>query len=185
MLLRSSRGPCLPQRWATHLRWLPALAVIMVLSLAGCSGGGAPTSGTPPKPPQAAAAKPAAPASAPMPEAPPYVYETKGRRDPFRPLIAPKTAEVRVRSRPRTGLAALEVSELKLAGIVWEQRGFFALVEAPTGAGYVLRVNDTVGEDARVSKITPQAVTFEVKVGATATQPGATRVVELRLKKEE
>jgi Tfp pilus assembly protein PilP len=115
------------------------------------------------------------------------VYETKGRRDPFRPLIAPRVAEAK--ARPKTGLAALEVSELKLAGIVWEQRGFFALVEAPNGAGYVLRVNDSVGENARVANITPQAVTFEVKVevkgGPPPSQPARTRAVELRLRKEE
>jgi Tfp pilus assembly protein PilP len=91
---------------------------------------------------------------------------------------------VEPRSRPRTGLAALEVNELKLAGIIWEQRGFFALVEAPNGAGYVLRVNDTVGGDARVAKITPDAVTFEVK-GSTPVPQAPARLVELRLRKEE
>lgn len=182
MLPRSSRSACTHRRRVPALRWVAAAGVI-VLSLTGCSGGGAPTPTAPPKPSQAAAAKPAAPAPSPKPEAPPFVYEAKGRRDPFRPLIAPRTTEVR--ARPRTGLAALEVSELKLSGIVWERRGYFALVEAPNGAGYVLRLNDTVGEDARVTKITPQAVTFEVKAGATPTQPAATRVVELRLRKEE
>jgi len=96
--------------------------------------------------------------------------------------------EVAGKAKP-TGLAALQVNELKLAGIVWEQRGFFALVEAPNGAGYVLRVNDTVGGSARVTNITPQAVTFEVRVevrgGTTPSQPARTRVVELRLRKEE
>jgi hypothetical protein len=50
----------------------------------------------------------------------------------------------------------------------------------------VLRVNDVIGEDARVSKITPQAVTVEVK-SPTPTPVRATpaRLVELRLRKEE
>jgi Tfp pilus assembly protein PilP len=115
------------------------------------------------------------------------VYEAKGRRDPFRPLIAPRVAERK--GPPKTGLAALEVNELKLSGIVWEQRGYFALVEAPNGAGYVLRVNDTVGEGARVTRITPQAVTFEVGVevrgGPAPSQSARTRAVEIRLRKEE
>jgi Tfp pilus assembly protein PilP len=110
------------------------------------------------------------------------VYEIKGRRDPFIPLIAARTAEGKM---PKTGLAALQVNELKLAGIVWGQRNYFALVEAPNGAGYVLRVNDIVGTDARVASITPQAVTFEVKAVATPFQAARTRMLELRLRKEE
>ncbi len=173
-------------RWATHLWGVPALVLGLVVALAqsGCSGGGTPSA--PPSAPvsQAAVAKPAAPAAPAAPAVParPYVYEARDRRDPFRPLIASRVVETR--TQPKTGLAALEVNELKLAGIVWEQRGFFALVEAPNGAGYVLRVNDRVGEGARVTKITPEGVTFEMK--ATTPLPQAPpRLVELRLRKEE
>lgn len=179
----SSRGLDVP------LRCVPVLAVVMVLGLSGCSGESTPATTPPPKPsqPQAAVATPAVAAPAPKPVVPPFVYEAKGRRDPFRPLIAPRLVETK--SRPRTGLAALEVNELKLAGIIWEQRGYFALVEAPNGSGYVLRVNDTVGGDARVTRITPEAVTFEVgagmRGGPTPSQLAKTRVVELRLRKEE
>lgn len=179
----SSRGLDVP------LRCVPVLAVVMVLGLSGCSGESTPATTPPPRPsqPQAAVATPAVAAPAPKPVVPPFVYEAKGRRDPFRPLIAPRLVETK--SRPRTGLAALEVNELKLAGIIWEQRGYFALVEAPNGSGYVLRVNDTVGGDARVTRITPEAVTFEVgagmRGGPTPPQLGKMRVVELRLRKEE
>jgi Tfp pilus assembly protein PilP len=190
VLPRSSRDSGILRRWATHLGWVPALLVVMGLGLSGCSSETTTPSPTAPaRPPQAAAASPAASAPAPKPAAPLYAYEAKGRRDPFLPLIAPRVPEVGGRSKP-TGLAALQVNELKLAGIVWEQRGFFALVEAPNGAGYVLRVNDTVGGGARVTSITPQAVTFEVRIGvtrgeATPSQPTRTRMVELRLRKEE
>jgi Tfp pilus assembly protein PilP len=185
VLPRSSRGSGIP------LRCVLVLAVVMGLGLSGCSGESAPATTPPPRPPQpqAAAATPAAPTPAPdlKPVVPPYAYEGKGRRDPFRPLIAPRLAETK--SRPKTGLAALEANELKLAGIIWEQRGYFALVEAPNGSGYVLRVNDMVGGDTRVTKITPEAVTFEVgagmRGGPTPSLSGKTRVVELRLRKEE
>jgi Tfp pilus assembly protein PilP len=115
------------------------------------------------------------------------VYEAKGRRDPFRPLITPRVPATTAKVRPKTGLASLEVHELKLAGIVWEPRGFYALVEAPNGAGYVLRVNDIIGEEARVAKITAEAVTVEVKRTATPvpSATAVTRLVELRLRKEE
>jgi type IV pilus assembly protein PilP len=123
-----------------------------------------------------------APAPAAAPVRPTYVYQARGRRDPFRPLIEPRVRAVK--TGPKIGLAALEVNEIKLSGIIWEQRGFLALVEAPDGKGYVLRVNDTIGGDARVAKITPEGVTFEVK-GPTPLPQVRTRLVELRLRKEE
>jgi Tfp pilus assembly protein PilP len=160
---------------------LGALAVVALVSVSGCSDSGTPSAPAPPRPAQSAAAKPAAPAPPPAPATPPYSYEAKGRRDPFLPLIKPRVETGR--TRPKTGLAALDVKELKLAGIIWGGRGFFALVEAPNGAGYVVRPNDTVGEDARVTKITADAVTFEVRASPVAQSQA--RLVELRIRKEE
>lgn len=159
---------------------LGALAVVVLVSVSGCSDSGTPSAPVPP-PPAQSAAKPAAPAPPPAPVAVPYTYEMKGRRDPFRPLIRPRMETAR--ARPKTGLAALDVKELKLAGIIWGGRGYYALVEAPNGAGYVVRLNDTVGEDARVAKITADAVMFEVRTSPVPQSQA--RLVELRLRKEE
>jgi Tfp pilus assembly protein PilP len=163
---------------------LGAIALAALVGLIGCSDGGAPSAPQAPKPAQAPAAKPAVPAAAPAPVVAAYVYETKNRRDPFRPLIMPKVETPRGRCQPgKPGLECIDVKELKLAGIVWGQRGYYALVEGPNGAGYVVRVNDAVGGDARVAKITSDAVTFEVR-NASVPQAQA-RAVELRLRKEE
>lgn len=159
---------------------LGALAVVALVSVSGCSDSGTPTAPLPPRPAQTAA-KPAAATPPPAPAAAPYTYETKGRRDPFLPLIKPRVETARV--RPKTGLAALDVKELKLAGIIWGGRGYYALVEAPNGAGYVVRLHDTVGEDARVAKITSEAVMFEVRTSPVPQSQA--RLVELRLRKEE
>ncbi len=193
----NSRGPGTRQWWVAAQRgvnrlgpglglgwmWTLVLFVVVPLGLTGCSGGGSPTpSPAPlPRPAQPAQANPAAPVAA-APARPTYVYEIRGRRDPFRPLIEPRVKAIK--TGPKVGLAALEVNEIKLSGIIWEQRGFLALVEAPDGKGYVLRVNDTIGRDARVSKITPESVTFEVK-GPSPLPQVRTRLVELRLRKEE
>jgi len=177
-----------PHSGVPGLRWMwtLVLSVVVSLGLTGCPGGGSPTPTPPPRPAQPAQARPAAPAVAPAPAAAParpmYAYETRGRRDPFRPLIVPRVRAIK--TGPKIGLATLEVNEIKLSGIIWEQRGFLALVEAPDGKGYVLRVNDTIGGDARVTKITPEGVTFEVK-GPTPLPQVRTRLVELRLRKEE
>lgn len=166
--------------------WTMVLCVGVSLGLTGCPGGESPTPAPQPRPAQPAQARPAAPTVAAVPAAAPvrqtFVYEPRGRRDPFRPLIEPRVRAVK--TGPKIGLAALEVNEIKLSGIIWEQRGFLALVEAPDGKGYVLRVNDTIGGDARVTKITPEGVTFEVR-GPTPLPQVRTRLVELRLRKEE
>ena len=163
---------------------LGAIALAALLGVGGCSDGGSPSAPQAPKPAQGAVAKPAAPPP-PTPASAVYAYETKGRRDPFRPLIMPRVESPRGKCQPgQLGLGCLDVKELKLSGIVWGQHGYYALVEAPTGAGYVLRVNDTVGEGARVTKISSDIVTFEVK-GGPAPQAQQARMVELRLMKEE
>ncbi len=189
----------IPQSRVPGLCWMWTLVLCVAVSfgLTGCPGGGSqtPTPTPAPRPAQPAQTVPAqpaqtvpaAPAVAPAPvlaapARPTYVYEPRGRRDPFRPLIEPRVRAVK--TGPKIGLAALELNEIKLAGIIWEQRGFLALVEAPDGKGYVLRVNDTIGRDARVTKITPEGVTFEVK-GLTPLPQVQTRLVELRLRKEE
>ncbi len=159
---------------------LGALAAVVLVSVSGCSDSGAPPAPGPP-PPAQTAAKPAPVAPPPAPATAPYVYEAKGRRDPFRPLIRPRVDTAR--TRPKTGLASLDVKELKLAGIIWGGRGYFALVEAPNGAGYVVRPNDTVGEDARVAKITSDAIMFEVRTSPVPQSQA--RLVEIRLRKEE
>ena len=163
---------------------LSAIAFAALVGLSGCSDGGAPSAPQVPRPAQAPAAKPAAPEAAPEQVKAVYAYEIKNRRDPFRPLITPRVETPRAKCLPgQPGLGCIDVKELKLAGVVWGLRGYYALVEAPNGAGYVVRVNDAVGGDARVAKITPDAVTFEVK-GGSAPQ-AQVRAFELRLRKEE
>jgi Tfp pilus assembly protein PilP len=163
---------------------LGAIALAALVGLSGCSDGGPPSAPQAPRPAQAPVAKPAAPAAVPEQAKAVYVYETKGRRDPFRPLIMPRVEAPRAKCQPgQPGLGCIDAKELKLAGVVWGQRGYYALVEAPNGAGYIVRVNDVVGVDARVAKITSEAVTFEVK-GGSLPQAQA-RAFELRLRKEE
>jgi hypothetical protein len=97
--------------------------------------------------------KPAPPAVAPkMPEAgpplPPTTYESKGRRDPFRPVDVAK-------EKP-----GLEVSTVKLVGIISGRR-LLALVESPNGLGYIVKPGDVLG-NGHVTDVTPDSVTFAV-----------------------
>lgn len=75
---------------------------------------------------------------------------------------------------------------MKLTGIVWDQRGYYALVEAPNGLGYVIRPNDVIGDEARVTRITPQGLVVEMETrGELPREKGQKRQVEIRLRKEE
>ncbi len=140
----------------------------------------------PQAPPAPATAAPAAGVSAAGPEktapaqAPEYSYNPGARPDPFVPLVLPQQAL----EKGKKGLQSLQISELKLTGIVWDKRGYVALVEAPDGLGYVLKVHDLIGNAARVVRITSNSVTFEVKEQPYLPQ-SRVREVELNLKKEE
>jgi len=95
---------------------------------------------------------------------PPVVYQSGGRRDPFR---QPRVAD------PQKGP---EVN-LKVTGIVQGPRSYYALVESesPTGTGFVIRENDVV-DSARVLKITKDSVIFEVETTSREGRPLTRRV---------
>jgi hypothetical protein len=139
---------------------LRALGVVVVVALAIVAAyrkGTFPTDST-------QARRPAAPAVA-MPALPPeeprapVVYQSKGRRDPFR---EPRVAGAR--QEPGVGL--------KVTGIVWGQRSYYAVVESETSPdrGYVIRENDVV-DSARVLKILRDGVIFEFKTTTADGKP--------------
>jgi Tfp pilus assembly protein PilP len=76
------------------------------------------------------------------------------------------------------------VSDLRLSGIVWDKKEYVALVEAPDRLGYVLKVNDLIGNTARVARISPESVLFEVKESPYLPK-SKIKEVELKFKKEE
>jgi len=172
-------------------RILVVAACVGALSVLGaCQGGGTPApparqaKKAPAAPPASAPKGPvASAASASATPAPPLApsYDPRGRRDPFRPLVV-----ARVSTRPKTGLASLDPTDLKLTGIVWDQRGYYALVEASNGLGYVIRLNDVIGDEARVTKITPEGMTLQLETRAEFPgEKAQKRLVEIRLRKEE
>lgn len=166
---------------------LPHLVLVtsIGLLLVACGSREAPSAAAPLAPPPPSLVMPPSPPPTPSPpqeiksEAPVYRYDPKGRRDPFQPppQLSPKPP-----SKGKSGLAGLEVTDLKLAGIVWEQTDYYALVEAPNGLGYILREGAILGEGTRVVKVTKDSVVFEVKGRLPREE---TRMVTLRLRKEE
>ncbi len=66
-----------------------------------------------------------------------YVYNSLDRRDPFQSLVSGSFEGT-------AGTPMLDVSSMKLVGIVWGGADKFALVEDSHGHGFVLRVGDPV-----------------------------------------
>ncbi len=120
-------------------------------------------------PPRTPSAPSVAVATLPREEKPtPVVYQSKGRRDPFRP--------------PQVEAALSEPPlNIKVTGIVRGPRSYYALVESEVqeGKGWVIREHDIV-DSARVLKITKDAVIFEVKAKTAEGKP-LTRLVPKRI----
>jgi len=106
-----------------------------------------------------------------------------GRRDPFRGLIMPKTAEQQAPKRLPPGQAGLVIGQLQLQGIV---RGvddeWIAVVDNKTKRAYFLREKDSL-YDGVVSKITPDSVIFLVNT-ADISGSNVSREVVMQLQRD-
>jgi hypothetical protein len=87
----------------------------------------------------------------------PYIYTSLGRRDPFGSLLSGEFV-----GDGEPGL--VDVGNLKLVGIAWDQADRFAMVEDPRGFGYALREGDPV-RSGKVLRINRTSVTFLQTMG--------------------
>ena len=107
--------------------------------------------------PAPATAGPATVASTAAPNRP--MYNPKGKVDPFEPLFREKQAVARAKPKrkkrvPRTPLEKIDLSQLRLVGIITASSGNKALVEESNGKGYVIRTGTYIGTNAgKVVKI--------------------------------
>jgi len=96
-------------------------------------------------------------------------YSSGGRRDPFQPLW--REGEVQFGSIPLP-----DVESLTLVGILEDSTGFRALLEGPSGYGYILRKGDRV-KNGYVAGVTKEEIVFQV------VEYGWTRTAVLRMKR--
>lgn len=103
------------------------------------------------------AVKPAAPAAG---AAPPAEPEAKvARRDPFESLVGRQKAAADAAKNLPPGKAGLQVSTLRLDGVVKAPNGMIAVVTNPQSRTYFLREGDQLF-DGRVEKIAMDGVSF-------------------------
>lgn len=72
-----------------------------------------------------------------------FVYQARGRRDPFRSAFWVQP----IRDTPRGPLEQYELGQLAVSAIVWETDRPRALVADPTGSAYVVREGSKVGKN--------------------------------------
>ncbi len=130
----------------------------------------------------AKAPKPAKPVETAVdPDAPKEGEEApKGaRRDPFESLVSRQQAQARAATNLPPGKAGLQVSTLRLDGIVKAPSGMIAVVTNPQARTYFLREGDQL-YDGRVEKIAMDGVSFH-EIGKDAFGKPVERQVNKRI----
>ena len=100
-----------------------------------------------------------------------FFYQSYGRPDPFKALVAGKFEQL-------ASSDLVDVGSGHLVGVMWGPDDQFALVEDGNGFGYILRVGDPV-QNGRVVSIRKNSLTAKI------TLYGITSTVTLKLEKSE
>lgn len=74
-----------------------------------------------------------------------FVYNSVGRRDPFRSFILDRLHEDETETKGP--LEEYDLSQLEVAGLVWKAEKRRALVIDPSGQGYVVEEGDKIGKN--------------------------------------
>ncbi len=95
-----------------------------------------------------------------------FTYSPQGRRDPFKPLIEKQEKIVeKVKSRPekiKGPLEKFELSQFRLLAIMVVKGVPRAMVKAPDGKSYTVKMNDYIGmNDGLVKKIETKATVID------------------------
>ncbi|MBM9536601.1 pilus assembly protein PilP [Desulfobulbus alkaliphilus] len=96
----------------------------------------------------------------------PFVYQTEGRPDPFKPFITPRPPipqrldpdEIVEVEAELTGMQLFEPGQLTLVGILGSGSKRIAMVEDQTHQGYLLQEGMLIGRRGVVTRIEPQQV---------------------------
>ena len=96
-------------------------------------------------------------------------YNPEGKIDPFEPLFrqAPteKSAKKKMRQGPLTPLEKVDLSQLKLTGVIMAPSGNKALVNEASGKGYIAKVGTLIGMNSgRIIQILKDRIVVEEEV---------------------
>ena len=120
------------------------------------------------------------------------IYSPKGKTDPFQPLFATESQRMAPAGKggkkdkrpPLTPLQRLDLGQLKLVGIIVSPSGNKAIVEEPSGKGYVITTGTYIGKNfGRVKQILYDRVIVEEQAEGFAWDGLIPQTTELRLQK--
>jgi Tfp pilus assembly protein PilP len=112
-----------------------------------------------------------------------YTYDPKSRREPFQSLTRlVKIDKTRMEMPP---LQRVQLSDLKLLGIMWGGYGYYGLVRTPDGKGYTVKEGMLMGtNNGVISAITDKAVIVsEPSIDISGNK--STKDVEILLRPKE
>ena len=112
-----------------------------------------------------------------------YVYDPKGRRDPFTSLV--QVTKVKAQRKPGASpIENYDVDEIKLIAIAWDSKQYYAMITLPDKKSYTIRKGMTLGlNNGKVKEITKDYVFIEEQVKDYKGQY-KTKDTTLKLRKE-
>ena len=112
-----------------------------------------------------------------------YVYDPKGRRDPFLSLV--QVAKAKVQRKPGASpIENYDVDDIKLIAIASDSKQYYALITLPDKKSYTIRKGMTLGlNNGKVKEITKDSVFIQEQVKDYKGQ-NKTKDTTLKLRKE-
>jgi type IV pilus assembly protein PilP len=77
------------------------------------------------------------------------IYDSTGRRDPFRP---PRANQTTLAGEARTPLQRYDLGQLKLVAVIYDAEKPTAVVEDDAGLGYIVKVGTPIGANGGAVK---------------------------------
>ena len=129
-----------------------------------------------------------------MTKRPDFFYDPRGKHDPFEsPFnaetehvgVAPSKKRMQKKRMPLTPLQRVSLGQLKLVAIALSPNGNKALVEEPSGKGYVISKGTYLGQNyERVKAILKDRLIVEGEVEDFITGSTKLQTTELKLQKK-
>lgn len=112
-----------------------------------------------------------------------YVYDPKGRRDPFLSLI--QVSKPKAQRKPGASpIENYDVDDIKLIAIAWDSKQYYAMITLPDKKSYTIRKGMTLGlNNGKVKEITKDSVFIQEQVKDYKGQ-NKTKDTTLKLRKE-
>lgn len=113
-----------------------------------------------------------------------YVYDPKGRRDPFMSLVQASKPKAQ-RKKGASPIEIFDVDEIKLIAIAWDNNQYYALITMPDSKSYTIRKGMTLGlNNGKVIDITKDSVFIQEQIKDYKGQTKSKDTI-LKLRKEE